>query len=258
VSAVPGVSARGGVARSSRPRVTWTDLGRRPYGPVLELQRALVAARKSGAGLDRLLLVEHEPVLTLGRRARLEHVLASPEVLAARGIPTFEVERAGDVTYHGPGQLVAYPILDLRGHRRDVRWFTEALLASARGALEAFGIEAHARGGVETGLWIAGADGRVAKIAAMGVRIESWVSYHGLALNVNPAMEHFDLIVPCGLHSVRTISMAEELGWAPALADVRDAFLDAFAPAFGVSLAEGEPLPLPGSPDAAAPRGRFR
>lgn len=230
---------------SALPIVRWTDLGRMPYAAVWDLQRRLVAERKAGWGADRLLLVEHEPVLTLGRRARSEHVLATPEALAARGLAIHEVERAGDVTYHGPGQLVAYPILDLRAHRRDVRWYAGALLEAVLRVLRAYGLEAHARDGVETGAWLGRVgDGRHEKVAALGVRIEQWVTYHGVALNVDPDLDAYDLIVPCGLSHARPASMARALGRPLEVAAVRPAFVAAFADAFGVAV-QPDPLPWP-------------
>jgi len=220
-----------------RPVVRWTDLGRLPYDAAWALQRRLVAERKAGEGVDRLLLVEHDPVITLGRRARPEHLLATPEQLAARGIATHAVERAGDVTYHGPGQLVAYPILDLRAHRRDVRWYAGALLECVARVLGAYGLACYARGGVETGVWLGRpGDGRHEKVAALGVRIEQWVTYHGVALNVDPDLGAFALIVPCGLPHARPASMTEALGRPLSVAEVRPAFVAAFADVFGAEL----------------------
>lgn len=245
----PGIGGRAGA-----PVVRWTDLGRMPYEAAWDLQRRIVAQRKAGAGVDRLLLVEHEPVLTLGRRARAEHVLAPPAALAARGLGVHAVERAGDVTYHGPGQLVAYPILDLRGHLRDVRWYSGALLEAVLRVLGAFGLEAHARDGVETGVWLGQpGDGRHEKVAALGVRIEQWVTYHGIALNVDPDLGAFDLIVPCGLTFARATSMARALGRPLDVATVRPALVAALGAALGV---EVRPDPLPWPEDGPSPDRR--
>jgi len=208
------------------------------YVPVWELQRSLVARRQSGLTGDHLLVVEHESVITLGRRAGAANVVATPQHLAARGIDVHAVERGGDVTYHGPGQLVIYPILDLRNYRRDVRWFAGALLETAVRTLTAFGIASHARFGCDTGVWVGPADASLGKIAAMGVRIERWVSYHGLALNVDPDLTAFDLIVPCGLPGVRVLSMAEQLVRPVSLAEVRPVLLAAFAAIFAVEMVE--------------------
>lgn len=240
-------------------RVAWIDLGRQPYEPVWALQHRLVEARKAGRGADTLLIVEHEPVLTLGRRAQAGNVLRPAAELAAAGVDVQAVERGGDVTYHGPGQLVAYPILDLHGFRPDVRWYSLSLLEVVVRTLRVFGIEGQVRTGLETGVWVPRrpGDGRdaapIGKIAALGVRIERWITYHGVALNVDPVLEHFDWIVPCGLPDVTTVSMASVLGRPIALADVRPAFLSAFADVFAATLVEGAPpyIDLHIGPDAA-------
>ena len=218
--------------------VAWTDLGRRAYRDVWDLQRAHVAAHKAGRGTDRLLLVEHEPVITLGRRADAAHVLADAAALADRGVPVYRVERGGDVTFHGPGQLVAYPILDLHHFRTDVRWYSGALCEVAIRTLGAFGIGARLRHGPETGVWVdAAAPGAPpGKIAAMGVRIERWITYHGLALNVDPPLDAFSWIVPCGLAGVQTVSMAGLLGRPVTVADVHPVLIDAFGTVFGARM----------------------
>lgn len=224
--------------------VTVVDLGRRPYRPVWALQRRLVEARKEGRGGDVLLLVEHAPVLTLGRRAVAGHVLGSADALAARGIEVVAVERGGDVTYHGPGQLVAYPILDLHGFRTDVRWYSLALLDVVVRTLAAFGVTAEARAGAETGVWAPTGAGGWGKVAALGVRIERWITYHGVALNVDPDLSDFDLIVPCGLAGVATVSLAGLVGRRVLVDEVRPAFEAAFAAVFGCALLRAEPTDL--------------
>jgi len=243
-------------------RVWWTDLGRMSYAPVWALQRALAAERKGGHGVDRLLLVEHDPVITLGRRADEAHLLAGRDDLARRGVAVHAVERGGDVTYHGPGQLVAYPVLDLRAHRRDVRWYATSLLESLLLTLRAFGVVAHAREGRETGVWVSSPHAPPAKVAALGVRIERWITYHGVALNVDPDLTQFRLIVPCGLHGVPVTSMARLLGRPIALAEVRPAWLDAFGTVFGVELREAPRSDLSTmvgeTPDAAAAPAAIR
>jgi lipoate-protein ligase B len=221
--------------------VVWSDLGRMPYAEAWELQHRLVDVLKDGDGVDRLLIVEHEPVLTLGRRAAAANILAGRNDLASRGIPVYQVERAGDVTYHGPGQLVAYPIVDLRRFGRDVRAFSLALLETVVRTLETFGIRAHPREGRHTGVWVDGGGGGEDKVAALGVRVESWVTYHGVAINVDPDLSHFELIVPCGLDGVRSASMRAILGQAPTLTAVRNAFVEAFGDVFRVAMVEGEP-----------------
>lgn len=224
--------------------VAVADLGRRPYRPVWDLQRRLVEARKAGEGGDVLLLVEHAPVLTLGRRAVAGHVLRPADELAARGIEVVAVERGGDVTYHGPGQLVAYPILDLRGFRTDVRWYSLALLDVVVRTLAAFGVTAEARAGADTGVWAPTGAGGWGKVAALGVRIERWITYHGVALNVDPDLSAFDLIVPCGLAGAVTVSLASLIGRPVAVADVRPVFEAAFATVFGCVLVPVAPTAL--------------
>ncbi len=227
--------------------IAWTDLGRCAYAEAWSLQHRLVAAHKAGAGRDRLLLVEHEPVITLGRRAEPAHILADAPTLAARGVAIYPVERGGDVTFHGPGQLVAYPILDLRHYRRDVRWYSGALCEAVVRTLAAFGIHAAAREGRETGVWVgAGGPGDPpGKIAALGVRIERWITYHGLALNVDPDLSSFDLIVPCGLAGARTATMAGCLGRPIGLAEVRPVLVESFGAVFGARMELEERWPGP-------------
>ncbi len=230
--------------------VLWTDLGRRAYGPVWALQRRLVAELKAGVGPDRLLLLEHEAVLTLGRRTDPAHILADRAALAARGYELYEVERGGDVTYHGPGQLVAYPILDLRRHRKDVRWYAETLLEAVVRTAAALGVTAYPRTGVETGAWVDLPGGGVGKWAALGVRIEAWVTYHGVAMNVSTDLSAFDVIVPCGLAGSRVVSLEGLLGRPVPRAEVVAAFLAAFGAAFGVALV-AEPALDPAGPGTA-------
>lgn len=148
---------------------------------------------------DTLFYVEHDPVLTLGRNADPRHILASQEILSRAGIEVHEANRGGDVTYHGPGQLVAYAIFDLAQWRKDVRAFVHALEEAVVRTLSDFGLAAHTRAGKETGVYVKLADGRPAKICALGIHISRWVSSHGLALNIDPDLSHFQYIVPCGL-----------------------------------------------------------
>ena len=185
------------------------DLGRRRYGEVLLLQRALVNRRLADRSQpDLLLLVEHEPVVTLGRGTRAGSLPVPLPALERRGLDVFEVERGGDVTWHGPGQLVGYPILDLEQLRADVHWYLRRLEASLVNALEGLGIEAGVREGL-TGVWT---NGR--KIASIGIHVRRWVTYHGFALNVTTDPAAFDAIVPCGIHGVEMTSVARELGGA--------------------------------------------
>jgi lipoyl(octanoyl) transferase len=206
------------------------DLGRRPYGPVWELQRELARQRLSGElGQDLILLVEHEPVVTLGRGTRAGSLPLSPAELQRRGIEVHEVERGGDVTYHGPGQLVGYPIFDLRNHREDLHWYLRTLEAALVRALDSLGIPADVVPGL-TGVWTRGR-----KIASIGIHVKQWVTYHGFALNVNTELSYFDLIVPCGIPDVVMTSVALELGRTDAAAtwaETRNAVIDGVAEAF--------------------------
>ena len=183
------------------------DLGRREYGEVLELQRSLCRRRIAGeAEDDLLLLVEHPPVITLGRGVRPGSMPLTPSELARQGVPVFEVERGGDVTFHGPGQLVGYPIIDLRFHQEDLHWYLRQLEEGLIKALANMGVEAGPNPGL-TGVWTRGR-----KLASIGIHVKQWVTFHGFALNVSTDLSYFDLIVPCGIQNVVMTSVARELG----------------------------------------------
>jgi lipoyl(octanoyl) transferase len=171
-----------------------------PYAAALDWQRSLAQARIEGQlAHDVLLLLEHPPVVTLGRTARGAHVL-HPD-----GVDVFAVERGGDVTYHGPGQLVGYPVLDLAGHRRDLHWYLRTLEQALIGALAELGIFAERKPGY-TGVWTRGR-----KIASIGIHVKQWVTWHGFALNVTTDPRDFDRIVPCGIPEVVMTSIAREV-----------------------------------------------
>jgi lipoate-protein ligase B len=199
------------------------DLGRVPYPDALALMRALGAARQRGDVPDLLLTCEHPPVITLGRGARAEHLLLTREDLAARGIDLAEVERGGDVTYHGPGQLMLYPILDLSRLGRDLHAFLRALERVLIEAVAAFGVAAAVRPGL-TGVWVG-----EAKLASIGIHVSRWVTWHGAALNVATDLDAFSAIVPCGLAGVRMTSVHALTGWAPPLGTVAEACHAPFA-----------------------------
>lgn len=224
----PGDAWTGGPRPDTASTLRVRHLGLMPYGEALEYQRALARARISGeVAHDVLLLVEHPPVVTLGRSSKERHLLASPAALAARGIELFEVERGGDVTFHGPGQLVGYPIIDLKQHRRDLHWYLRTLEEALISALGEFGIPAQRNPGL-TGVWTQGR-----KIASIGVHARDWVTWHGFALNVSTNLAYFDVIVPCGIEAVTMTSMERELGTPIRLADVEEAVVVAFEAAFG-------------------------
>lgn len=187
-------------------RLVVQDLGRRDYAEVLELQRSLCRQRIAGEVQDDiLLLVEHEPVVTLGRGTRAGSLPLSTSELERRGVGVFEVERGGDVTFHGPGQLVGYPIIDLNRHKQDLHWYLRRLEQGLINGLAALGIEAGGNPGL-TGVWTRGR-----KLASIGIHVKQWVTFHGFALNVNTDLSYFDLIVPCGIKDVVMTSVGREL-----------------------------------------------
>jgi len=188
------------------------ELGRIGYGPALELQQELIAGRKQGAVPDQLLLLEHPHVITLGRNGHLENLLASEEIMERAGISFFPTDRGGDVTYHGPGQLVAYPILDLREWQRDVGAYVRAVEQTIIDTLADYSIEA-GRIPKLTGVWVGDR-----KIAAIGVHISRWVTSHGLALNVATDLTYFQYIVPCGL--TKPVTSMAQLGVRATLEEV--------------------------------------
>jgi len=210
------------------------DLGLRGYGETLEIQRELRRRRIAGELADDvLLLVEHPPVVTLGRGTQASSLPLAPALLERRGIGVFEVERGGDVTLHAPGQLVGYPILDLRQHREDLHWYLRRLEDALIQALGSLGIEADRNPG-RTGVWTAGR-----KIASIGIHVKQWVTLHGFALNVTTDLDLFDLIVPCGIPQVVMTSVAAELlrdGDPTLMPTVRDLVVIAFADVFCASV----------------------
>jgi lipoate-protein ligase B len=223
-------------------RELWVEnLGRRPYGEVLELQRELAKERIAGTRPDTLLLVEHEPVITLGRSSKAAHLLADRDALAARGVELFEIERGGDVTFHGPGQLVGYPIIDLSGHKQDLHWYLRQLEQVLIDVLAATGIDG-SRVENYTGVWV---DGR--KIASIGVHARSWVTWHGFALNVSTDLSYFDLMVPCGIPQVEMTSIERELGQLVTVDAVARLVTDSFADRFSLEARDPQPSSLASS-----------
>ena len=202
-------------------------LGRVPYGRGLELQAELVAERQAGRIPDQLLLLEHDPVFTLGRNARQENVLFPPEALRARGFEVFETGRGGDVTYHGPGQLVGYPILELPPERRDVHRYVRDLEELLIRTCADYGLAARRVEGL-TGAWLG-----EQKVGAIGVRIARWVTSHGFALNVGTDLSAFDLIVPCGIRGRGVTSLERAIGRPLQIEDVMGRLTVHFAALFG-------------------------
>lgn len=207
--------------------------GLMPYEAGLALQADLVAARKAGDIPDTLVLLQHPPVITLGVKVRQsrEHVLATDEQLRAHGIALFEAGRGGDVTYHGPGQLVGYPILDLKPDRMDAHKYVRDLEEALIGVCGDLGLAADRKPGL-TGVWVGDE-----KIAAIGVRLSRWVTSHGFALNVSTELDHFGLIVPCGISDKGVTSLSSLLGHAPPMAGVEDRVIHHICRVFGRTLA---------------------
>jgi len=212
----------------SERTLTVHRLGRVEYEDGLKLQALFARGRKEQRVGDVLLLLEHPPVLTLGRGASRADVLASPDGLEARGVEVHETDRGGEVTYHGPGQIVGYPILDLAPDRKDVRRHVRSVEEGMIRALAEQGIEA-GRIARWPGVWVGSeAAGDARKIGAVGVHIARWITTHGFALNVNSALEDFELIVPCGIREAGVTSMERELGHPVDVAAVEDALARAF------------------------------
>ena len=224
-------------------------LGRVPYQEAWALQRALVELRKRDEIPDTLLTLEHPPVITLGRNAGVESLLFSEEALKARGVELVISDRGGDATYHGPGQLVAYPILDLRPDWADVPRFVRTLEQVMLDVMSSYGLEGDRVEGAP-GAWLL-ADERHPldrKLGAVGARISRWVTHHGVALNVNTHLPHFQLIVPCGLSNKGVSSLAQARGELINFEEARSRFIEAFAQRFGRRVVEIDEADLPPLP----------
>jgi lipoyl(octanoyl) transferase len=204
------------------------ELGRMPYGEALALQRELREQRKAAAIPDQLLLLEHPHVLTLGRNGHTENLLIGRERLAALGIDFFEIERGGDITYHGPGQVVGYPIMDLKDWKRDVVAYVRAVEEVIIRTLGRYGLKGERDAGA-TGVWVGGA-----KVCAIGIHISRWVTMHGFALNWTTDLSYFRHIVPCGLP--RPVTSLEVLGVKVEREQLHRALAEEFAQVFGLGL----------------------
>ncbi|HZF48246.1 MAG TPA: lipoyl(octanoyl) transferase LipB [Polyangiaceae bacterium] len=240
-----------------RARAVW--IGRRRYEPVHALQKALVEARVQGRSGDVVLLVEHDPVITLGRGAEASNILASAEVLEARGVDLVATGRGGDVTFHGPGQLVGYPILDLRPDLCDVRRYVRSLAEVMILIARELDVEAGVVDGL-IGVWVdreaptawAGPAwaATLAKLGAIGVRLSRWITMHGFALNLAVNLESFGLIVPCGIREHGVTSIEELTGRAPSVAEVALGSAPLLTKGLGFEVSEVEDLS--GVPDLEA------
>jgi lipoyl(octanoyl) transferase len=214
------------------------ELGLVPYASTYELQRELVQARKANAIPDVLLFCEHPHVITLGRNGKREHLRAGDRLLEQMQVEFYATDRGGDITYHGPGQIVAYPILDLAQHRRDIRWYVEQLEETMIRASRDFGVEAHRVPG-KHGIWVDSANGTAAaeeKLAALGVHLSRWVTSHGFAYNVSTDLRYFDLIVPCGIPDARSTSLERILGRGVETAEAKAQLSAHFADVFDCTL----------------------
>jgi lipoyl(octanoyl) transferase len=200
--------------------------GLTPYRDALELQLKTRDAVESGKAPGTLLLLEHTPTITLGRNAVESNLLRSRDALAELGVDVIESDRGGDVTYHGPGQLVGYPILNLREWKESVGWYLRTLEESIISTLRRFDLNGERADGM-TGVWVGGA-----KVAAIGIGLRNWITYHGMALNVDPDMNHFELIVPCGLQKPVTSLRALLGDTSPTLENAAETFIDAFLDTF--------------------------
>ncbi|MGQ9631549.1 MAG: lipoyl(octanoyl) transferase LipB [bacterium] len=207
--------------------LVYRDLGLIGYDEAYSLQRELVERRARGEIEDTLLLLEHLPVFTLGRNGAREHILADDSVLRREGIAVREADRGGDVTYHGPGQIVGYPIISLKDRRLGVKGYIRRLEEILISVCRDYGVDAGRIPGL-TGVWVG-----EEKIAAIGIGARKWITYHGFALNVDPYLEHFKLIVPCGIRDKGVTSLAELLGRDVNIDEVKSKIEDSFLSEFG-------------------------
>ncbi|MBI5167168.1 MAG: lipoyl(octanoyl) transferase LipB [candidate division NC10 bacterium] len=207
-------------------------LGMIDYGEALDLQWGLARSRMAGDISDLLILLEHPPTITLGLGGSRENLLLDKGSLEKQGVAFYEVERGGDVTYHGPGQLVGYPILDLRDHGQDIHVYLRKLEEVIILSLTRFGIRSGRREGL-TGVWL-----EDKKIASIGIHVGRWVSWHGFALNVNTDLSYFDLIVPCGIKGVKMTSMANLLGREVPIEEVENLIVTNFGIVFEAAMRE--------------------
>lgn len=214
---------------------TVEQLGILGYEEALQLQRQRVAQRKAGEIPDTLLLLEHPHVYTLGRNAKREHLLVSPEYLRSRGVEVYETNRGGDITYHGPGQLVGYPILDLTQHQRDISWYMRSLEEVFIGVAADFGVHAGRLPGA-AGVWVGDK-----KLVAMGVHVSRWITSHGFGFNVSTDLSYFDHIVPCGLHGKSVTSLEKLSGHPVEMGEVIGRVVEQFRQTFGFELAHRPP-----------------
>ena len=215
-------------------QIAFADMGRTKYADAWEFQRQIFDLRHYGLVGDTLLVTEHDPVYTIGKGGDENHLLASEEELKNGGISLFRIDRGGDITYHGPGQLVGYPIIDLQDYKADLHWYLRSLEEVLILALEEFDIDGVREEGM-TGVWVKGE-----KIAAIGVKISRWITMHGFALNVNTDLSKFDRIIPCGIFHKGVTSMQRILERDIPMEEVRSVVRRAFASVFARNI-----VPMP-------------
>lgn len=224
--ATPDVHEAEPPAERPRPTIKVYELGTTGYDEVHTLQRRLQDQRREGEGSDALLLTEHRPVITLGRSHPEPNLRVPAETLDSHGIQVVQTERGGDITYHGPGQLVAYGILDLKAWNLGVGDYATALEATVAGVLADWGVKGERVTGAR-GVWVAGR-----KIASLGINVRRWVTMHGIALNIDPDMSHFDLINPCGMEDTEMTSLTAEVGKQVPMPEVVESFVFHFGRVF--------------------------
>ncbi len=208
----------------------WLRFGVVDYEQAYNLQRQILQDRIDNKCPDHLILLQHNPVITVGRNGDNRNILASQTILDSQGIRVYEIERGGDVTYHGPGQLTGYPIIDLRNYRKDVHWYLRQLEETIIKFLSYYRIVGRRIAGL-TGVWV-----QDEKIAAIGVAVKRWVTYHGFALNINPNLLHFKLINPCGITDKEVTSLAKILGFNVDITEAEDKLISAFSDVFNVEI----------------------
>jgi lipoyl(octanoyl) transferase len=215
-------------------------LGTVDYRKAYELQKRLLADHLQGSGANSLLLLQHNPVITIGRSGSEDNILAPKSALTAAGIEIHQVERGGDVTYHGPGQLTGYPIIDLRHFKKDVHWYLRQLEEVIIKVLAGYGIVGE-RMEDYTGVWVNVERGtsnvkRFEKVAAIGIAVRRWITYHGFAFNIHPDMSHFEMIRPCGITDKSVTSLEKLLGYKVDIEEIADRTASAFAEVLNVGL----------------------
>ena len=202
-------------------------LGTRDYQEIYQLQKELVSRRTAGEIEDQLLIVEHPPVFTIGKSGGEDNILVSEEELEEKGIEVYEINRGGNITYHGPGQIVVYPIFDLNQYKKDLHWYLRQLEEVVIQLLAKYDIKAGRKKGL-TGVWVG-----EEKIAAIGVAAKRWVTYHGVSFNYDLNLDHFDLIHPCGIEDKGIASLEELLSFLPTKEELHHSFIESFAQVFG-------------------------